>query len=95
MHSTVTAHDTDGDGETDSEEGEAEPAHQQAPPAAASQPNGIAHQYTNGHSQQQPEAHLRHSDSSESEEEDDDGEQEEEEGGTEPMQVQCAVTHRI
>ena len=86
IHSTVIAHDTNSDVETDSEEGAAEPAHQQAPPAVALQPNGIAHQYTNGHAQ--PEAQLRHSGSSESEEEDDDGE-EEAEGGTEAMQVQC------
>lgn len=86
IHSTVIAHDTNSDVETDSEEGEAEPAHQQAAPAVALQPNGIAHQYTNGHAQ--PEAQLRHSGSSGSEEEDDDGE-EEAEGGTEAMQVQC------
>lgn len=89
MHSTVTCHDTDSDGETGSEEGEAEPAHQQAAPAVANQPNGIAHHYTNGHAQS--EAQLRHSDSSESEEEDDDdGQEEEERGGAEAMQVQCA-----
>ena len=83
MHSAVTAHDTDSDGETDSEEGEAEPAHQQAPPTDAVQPNGIAHQYTNGHAQ--PQTQLRHFASSESEEEDDDGE--EKEDGTQAMQV--------
>lgn len=84
MHSTVIVQDTNSDRETDSEEGEAEPAHQQAPSIAAVQPNGIAHQYTNGHAQ--PEAQLRHSGSSESEEEDDIGE-EEAEGGTEVMQL--------
>lgn len=94
MHSTVTPHDTNSDGETASEEGEAEPAHQQAPPAAARQPNGIAHQYTKGHAQS--EAHLRHSDSSASEEEDDDdGQEEEEGGGAEAMQVQSAYRHQI
>lgn len=86
MHNTLIPHDINSEGETDSEEGEAEPAHQQAPPAATPQLDGIAHQYTNGHAQ--PEAQLRHSGSSESEEEDDDGE-EEEEGGTGAMQVLC------
>ena len=89
MHSTVTAHDSNSDAETDSEEGEAEPAHQQAPPAAAPQLNGIAHQYTNGRAQ--PDAQLRHSGSSESEEEDDDDGEEEGEGGTEAMQVWCKI----
>lgn len=92
MHSTVATHDTDTDGETASEEGEAEPAHQQPPAAAASQPNGIAHHYTNGHAQFG--AQLRHSDSSESEEDDDDdGQQEEDRRGAEAMQVQCACKH--
>ena len=84
MHSTVTADVTDSDGETDSEEGEAEPAHQRASLTATTQPNGIAHQHTNGHAQ--PEAQLRHAVSSESEEENEDQE-EEEDGGTQAMQV--------
>lgn len=81
--------DTNGDGE------EAEPAHQPAPTAAAHQPNGVAHQYTNGHVQQPVEAQLRHSDSSESEEEDGNDGQEEEEDGAEAVQVQCTFTFTL
>ena len=91
MHSTVTADVTDSDGETDSEEGEAEPAHQPASLTATTQPNGIAHQHTNGHAQ--PEAQLRHAVSSESEEENEDQE-EEEDGGTQAMQVRGELCSR-